>query len=497
MALLAVSPGQNVNKGLAEDWQSPLPYQIDLLKSAARLKAHAADMNQRREMQRQKLAQDWWDDFRPNMEGLTSEQTDVVSNMYNQYLGNYAAWINAGRVPENRTGVLRDRDTIVRNIDRYKSYNNEMGQVKTFLESDEGKFMNVDKMYPLIYEHIQLDPDGYVRTDIRSGEVWKFINEHPEAMKVWDGDALWKRFAKNYKEQKKNWIYGTVVGAGEYESPYTVTESYVGPDVWNETERRRGNWVLKDEVVATIAEDEYLDRKIRSMQAQGDTRSYGQIAQDFARRHSTGQTTIDKLDEQTVKTSGSGDPQLQQAKRDWLNDTFSSIVKGDQRKLELMLEQISSVYNGGIRFEFIPEGITAEFPTNDINKSTGDPVMQSIAGPAYVPIITDKLQQTVDLPARMVAAQYNYMSAQKMSSKNLAMGQNFIPDYAVVLPNNNDSVIQRQNKSELATTRFGRLYNLGTPQKNQYSNIDLNEWSKSLNRDVNLFQEDGTFDWEE
>ena len=499
MNILSVSPGRNVNKGLAEDWQSPLPYQIDLLKSAARLKAHAADMQQRRDLARQKQAQDWWDDFKPNMDGLTGEQTNIVSNMYNGYLDRYAGWINAGQIPDQRAFVMADRNNIVKNTERFKAFNSEVGSLKEFMGTAEGKFMNPEKMYPLIYEHVQLGPDGNMRMDIRTGEVFNFANDDPRAIQVWDEDMLWSQFATKYKDERKDYAYGQVINAGEYESPYAINTSYVGPSIWDENLRQRGQFKLKDEVIQSIRDDHdgYLNKKINYLLSEGDGRTYEQIATDMAVRQSTGQTQITRMDEMSTSSGRTGDPKVEEGQFMWLNDFYKHSMTGDKDMLDLDLEQISSTYEGGVKFEYIPKGATAEFPSSTRVKADGEPVKFAVEGPAYIPIATKALQESIDLGGRMVMANYNYQTASGLSEKKLTRGEMYIPEEFIQVPLEGLSDVEKQRMAMKNTIKAARLNNMGSPIKERFPTQMLKRWQREVegSGDVNLFQPSGTMDW--
>jgi len=91
-SIFSISPPQNVNRGLAENWESPLPQQIDLIKFAAGLKQQRDQFEARMKEERIKRRNDEYQGIIDNID-LTGLHTEQVQEIHGKVtIGQICTW---------------------------------------------------------------------------------------------------------------------------------------------------------------------------------------------------------------------------------------------------------------------------------------------------------------------------------------------------------------------------------------------------------------------
>ena len=494
MSVFSISPPVSVNKGLAEPWVSPLPMQIDLMKTTAAFAMQGARLKQQRETANRKSTMDWWDKFKPDLTGLlVDQQADVIKEV-DAYLDYSAMDINLDRMPANKAESMKKKQGIYNLIDYYNANKHEMAAFKEFTLTDNGDYMDELKVAPLIYNNVFMDEDGNMRTDIRSGEVMKYALNDPEVVRTYDSGRLYEKFSDDYKAEKKDYLDTQPVESIDEDEDRMVTlqRSFEASSLWDWDAAMRNEFVLRPDVEASVRRiSPPFHKQLLLLTEDKPESTYGSILREFAEVDATGQHTIGQMHEQSQRKTPSPYVVDRESKKTLLTNVFNALMTGDRQDLVSRMKTMED-HIGGVKYKYIKNeelNIYGRYFTNE----KGDRVQKTITVTGYVPVFTKPMQQQIDLLTAM-AGSWNFELAMETAGKELFEGSIYLTGMVFDIPDKSKSVVFRDRLARDITIDMARLASV--LDKKEFSSELINEWRNEVTGQQDVFQgTEGNFDW--
>ncbi|KKN79707.1 hypothetical protein LCGC14_0337290 [marine sediment metagenome] len=478
MSIFDISPPVNVNKGLAEPWRDTLPMQMDLMKTAAFLGVQSARMKQQRELANTKLAHDWWDKFQTDRSGMDVDQLSDISNMTSKYLEGNAVDINLGDMPVDKASVMRQQQGIHERINYYKALNAEKLQLGEMIKSPEGDFLNADQMIPLLHKFAK-DEDGNMRTDLKAGAMIEYAYNAPEAIDVWDRNKLFNKHATTYGTAKEEWLDNLTLGEEELDVEYSLE----GPEIWDKSALKRGQRILKPDVIASISQisPDYHKKVLRDI-ANGDARTYEQIVQDDAMANATGAIQIESWkvqDKPEPPKVGPGSVQYI-AKTKVLDSLYNATVSNDWNTVENVLNLTAKPIRG----------ISYERVTNkkieQVDPVTGKTEEITVTG--FLPRYNASTTETAD-PFGAYLSRRQEGKAFDAGGKQTKRKGFYLTEFLIQMPTKGDSADVRAEMARDNAIKMARLANILSSEKERRGDEMLDAWRIEKEGQIDLFGE--------
>ena len=478
MSIFDISPPVNVNKGLAEPWRDTLPMQMDLMKTAASLGVQSARMKQQRELANTKMAHDWWDKFQTDRSGMDVDQLSDISNMTSNYLEGNAVDINLGKIPADKASIMRQQQGIHERISFYKSQNAEKLQLGEMMKTPEGDFLNANQMVPLLHKFSR-DEEGNMRTDLKAGSMIEYAYNAPEAIDVWDRNKLFNKHATSYGTSKEEWLSNLTLGEEKLDVEYSLE----GPEIWDKEALKRGQRILKPDVIASISQiSPYYHKKVLRDIANGDTRAYEQIVQDDAMANATGAVQIESWkvqDKPEPPKIGPGSVQWE-TKKEPLNSLHDAYVSGNRSTVQNVLN-IFGKPGKGVSWEYVKNK-----KIKVVDEATGGTTEKVVTG--FIPKFTSSSIEQMDMMQAMAeAGEDGYTRAFDFMGKRMKRTGYYLPDLIFDMPKAGDSADVRAEKARDMSVTVARLANTLAPQSEQYGVSLLDQWRIEKESQVGLF----------
>ena len=349
MAIFDISPPQTVNKGLAEDYDSKLPQQLQLI-------TNAAAMRQRDEMFQKRLAQqekqhnlDLWKELATyNFEGLNSYQSDAMNEATNGFLGGYKDYIAGNKEDVPWGDVFAGRNALKSMKQKFMAFNTELK------EASESQLLN--GLYganreDMLSRGMQTFKGGVPDANFSPGAI---MDELTSYVDLYDPENLAVMALSGQGERTKSKFSDKSLAG----SRYAVVENQTFPGVWEVDENGNlykgpdGKPVLTKSFINNLpTNDPYFDKWIAHEQERTG-RPYGEILYEAVYPHAMPKTELEKFDEASRPATGGKPtgPQLKlQAQYDMLEGMYPAFVARD----EDVLNTLNTIGGAtGMRFEF-------------------------------------------------------------------------------------------------------------------------------------------------